>query len=125
MKRICYAVVLVLFALSVSSALADATLRAGDSFELRIGGVPSDDQATISSNYTVDGEGYLNLPYIGKIQVAQMTVSAIQSNIEHKYVAQGIFTHPTITLNVQVRPPFRERGRTGQKPRARTLTRPT
>ena len=32
--------------------------------------------------------------------VARLTPSAIQSNIEHTYVSQGIFTHPTITLSI-------------------------
>ena len=100
MKSIFCLSVLAVLTLSVSSALADAVLRSGDSFELRIGGVPPDDVATISSNYTVDGEGYLNLPYIGKILVARMTASSIQSTIERAYVSQGIFTHPTVTLNI-------------------------
>ena len=93
-------VVLAVLALSISSAMADSPIRSGDSFEIRIGGVPGDDQQTISTNYTVDGEGYLNMPYIGKVMVAHLTASAIQSSIEHAYVAQGIFTHPTITLNM-------------------------
>ena len=100
MKTASWFVVVALVLLSVHSAFADSTLRPGDSFEIRIGGVPPDDVGTINSNYTVDGEGNLNLPYIGKIFVAHMTVSAIQSAIEHAYVSQGIFTHPTITLNM-------------------------
>ena len=63
--------------------------------------MPADDQATISSNYTVDGEGYVNLAYIGKIQVLRLTPSGIQAAIEHAYVSQGIFTHPTVTVNMQ------------------------
>ena len=100
MKKSACFVVLILLALSVSSAFADATLRAGDTFELRIGGVPSDDQATISSSYTIDGDGYLNLPLLGKIKAALMTASAVQSSIERAYVSEGIFTHPTITINI-------------------------
>lgn len=100
MKRILCFVVLAMLAFTVSSARADATLRPGDTFDLRIGGVPSDDQATISSGYTVDGEGNLNLPLIGKIRAAGLTASAIQSSIERTYVSQGIFTHPTITINI-------------------------
>ena len=100
MKKTFGLVVVALLAFTASSAFADAMLRTGDAFDLRIGGVPSDDQATISSNYTIDGEGYLNLPYIGKIRAAQMTASAVQASIERAYVSQGIFTHPTITINI-------------------------
>ena len=81
------------------TALADATIRPGDTFELRIGGVPPDDAAAISSNYVADGEGNINLPYINKIHVAGLTISAVQSAIERAYISPGIFTHPTITVN--------------------------
>ena len=80
--------------------LSAQSLRVGDSFDLRIGGVPSDDIGTISSNYTIDGEGYLNLPMLGKLHVAGMTPSQIQSAVEHSYVERGIFTRPTITLSI-------------------------
>ena len=95
-----FPILLTVLAFSISPVLADAVLRPGDSFDLRIGGVPGEDQAAISSNYTLDGEGYLNLPYIGKIQVAKMSASAVQSTIEHAYVSQGVFTRPTITITI-------------------------
>ena len=84
-----------------TSKLSAQALRVGDSFDLRIGGVPSDDQANISSNYTIDGEGYLNLAYLGKIHVAGLTPSAIQSTVERAYVDRGIFSRPTVTLTIQ------------------------
>ena len=85
---------------SVTSSFADATIRAGDSFDLRIGGVPSDEISTISSNYTVDGEGCLNMPYVGKIRVSGKTASEIQFLVERTYMDQAIFTHPTISLTM-------------------------
>ena len=93
-------ILVVLVACCVSSALADATLRPGDTFDLRIGGVPGDEMAAISSSYTLDGEGYLNLPYLGKLQVSGMTPGQIQALVERDYVERGIFTHPTITLSI-------------------------
>ena len=81
-------------------------MRVGDSFDLRIGGVPSDDSAAISQNYTIDGEGCLNISYLGKMHIAGMTTSQIQSMVERAYVDRGIFTHPTITLSVQSAPRF-------------------
>ena len=80
--------------------LSAQALRVGDSFDLRIGGVPSDDISTVSSNYTIDGEGYLNLPYLGKVHVAGMTASQIQSAVERAYIDRGIFKQPTITLSI-------------------------
>ena len=81
-------------------AQGDALLRAGDSFDLRISGVPSDDSALISSNYTIDGQGYMNLSYIGKVKVGGRTASEVQSLVEHTYVSEGIFTHPTVAINI-------------------------
>lgn len=88
------------FALSVVSVRADAPLRKGDQFDLRIGGVPSEEMSAITSSYTIDGEGCLNLPYINKVQVEGKTPSQVQSVIEQAYVERGIFTHPTITVSI-------------------------
>ena len=87
-------------ALPIVSARADAPLRKGDQFDLRIAGVPSDEMGKISSNYTIDSEGCLNLAYIGKVQVEGKSPSDIQSIVERTYVDRGIFTHPTVTVSV-------------------------
>lgn len=100
MKKIRFAILLVVATMATLQAKADAPIRPGDSFELKIGGVPSTDASLISSSYTVDGEGCLNLAYIGKVQVAGMTPSQIQSSVERSYVDKGIFTHPTVSLNI-------------------------
>ena len=102
MKKASFLVALAAMAAFASSAMADATLRPGDSFELRIGGVPPDDAATISSNYVADGEGNINLPLVGKIHVSGLTISAVQAAIERTYISAGIFTKPTITVNPTV-----------------------
>ena len=81
-------------------AQGDALIRPGDAFDLRISGVPSDDSGLISSNYTVDGQGYMNLSYIGKVKVAGKSASEAQSLVEHMYVTEGIFTHPTVSINI-------------------------
>lgn len=87
--------------LAAGAAKAEAPLRVGDTFELRIGGVPIDDQQSITSTYTVDGGGGLNLPYIGKLKVDGMTSSEIQNAVERLYREGGIFTHPSVTLVIQ------------------------
>ena len=102
MKRASFLVVVTAMVAFASSAMADAVIRSGDSFDLRIGGVPPEEAGSISSNYVTDGEGNINLPYIGKIHVSGLTVSAVQAAIERSYIAGGIFTHPTITVNPSV-----------------------
>lgn len=95
-----------LLALACTTARADAPLRVGDTFELRIGGVPPDDMASINSLYTIDGGGGLNLPHIGKLKVDGMTSSEVQSVVERMYREGGIFTHPSVTLVIQAQARF-------------------
>jgi protein involved in polysaccharide export with SLBB domain len=44
-------------------AYAQAMLRVGDPIELKIGGVPNEEQQQVNI-YTVDSNGSVNLPYI-------------------------------------------------------------
>lgn len=76
----------------------DAELRVGDALDLRISGVPGDDVAQISATYTVDNEGNINLPYIGKMKAQGVTAGALQTMIQSAYVQQKIFTNPTIII---------------------------
>lgn len=77
---------------------ADVVMRSGDSFELRLGGVPGDEAGAFNNTYTIDGDGHLNLPLLGKLNVSGLTPSRIQSTIEQAYVSRQIYTHPTVTL---------------------------
>ncbi len=93
------------FALAVALGLAtihaqDAVLRSGDTVELRIGGVPIEEIQQVSGPYTVDGEGFLNLPHIGKVRAASSTQAQVQAAIESGYRSQQIYTNPSITLLV-------------------------
>ncbi len=92
--------------MAAGSAWADAPLRIGDTFELRIGGVPPEDMSSINSTYTIDGGGGLNLPYIGKLKVDGMTSAEIQSTVERTYRDTGVFTHPSVTLVIQAQARF-------------------
>ncbi len=99
----------ILLCLAVAAPLAaraDAPVRSGDTFELRIGGVPPDDQAAVSGTYTVDGGGGLTLPYLDKLSVSGLTSSQIQSLVQRSYVDRRIFTHPSVTLTFSGAPRF-------------------
>jgi polysaccharide export outer membrane protein len=80
--------------------VAQAALRPGDTFELRMGGVPNDDQAAISQTYSLDGDGCVNLAYLGKVKVGGLAPGEIQTLIERSYVDHGIFTHPSVVLTI-------------------------
>lgn len=91
---------LLLFA-GALSASAQATLRVGDPVEMKIAGVPAEEQAQVNNTYTVDATGAINLPYINKVQAAGLTPALLASSIEGTYRSGRIFTNPTITIVMQ------------------------
>lgn len=98
MKKL-IAIAFVLIGMTVALK-ADTIIRSGDTFDLRIGGVPGAESANINGSYTIDDNGFLNVPLLGKLSVSNMTASQIQSTVERAYVSGGVYTHPTITINV-------------------------
>ena len=79
---------------------SEAAFRVGDSIELRIGGVPSEDISVVTGSYTVDGEGFINIPHVGKVRAAGLTQAALQRAVESAYKSNEIYTNPTITVTV-------------------------
>jgi polysaccharide export outer membrane protein len=86
-----------LFAFS-TMAWAQATLRVGDPVELRIGGIPNEEQQQVNNVYTVDATGCVNLPYINKIKAEGLTPAQLSRSIESNYRANKIYTNPNITI---------------------------
>ena len=75
-------------------------LRPSDSIQLKIGGVPTNDAKVITAEYVIDGQGYINLPNLGRIKISGLTISAAQTVIETGYRSHDIYTRPTITITV-------------------------
>ena len=100
MKKLLLAILAVVVCAVSTGWAQEVLLRPGDAFDLRISGVPQDDQGTISGNYTIDGQGFFSLSYIGRIKAGGRTAGDVQAAIERMYVDQGIFTHPTIAMNI-------------------------
>ncbi len=80
---------------------AQATLRVGDPVEIKIGGVPQEEQLQINNTYTVDSNGSVNLPYINKLRAQGLTPAQLSRSIEESYRAGKIYTNPTITILMQ------------------------
>ncbi len=93
------ATVLVFFVLALS-AFAQATLRVGDPLEMKIGGVPNEEQVQINNTYTVDATGSVNLPFINKVRADGLTPAQLSSSIEGAFRANKIYTNPTITITM-------------------------
>ena len=77
-----------------------ALLRNGEQIDIRLGGVPQEEISQISGQHQVDGEGFVNLPHIGKIKANGVTQSALQQAIENAYRSNQIYSNPTVTVNV-------------------------
>lgn len=84
-----------------SAAFAQATLRVGDPVELKISGVPAEEQTQVNNTYTVDAAGAINLPYINKVRADGLTPAQLASQIEGSYRSARIYTNPTITIVMQ------------------------
>jgi polysaccharide export outer membrane protein len=84
-----------------SGAFAQATLRVGDPIEIKVGGVPNEEQVQVNNTYTVDANGSVNLPYINKVKAAGLTPAQLARSIEEIYRANRIYTNPTITILMQ------------------------
>lgn len=94
------AVLLLIFATAVA-AHAQATLRIGDPIEVKVSGVPTEDQNQVNNTYTVDAEGAINLPYIGKVHAEGKTPGQLARSIEDNYRSNKVYTNPNITILMQ------------------------
>jgi protein involved in polysaccharide export with SLBB domain len=81
-------------------AFAQATLRVGDPVDLRIGGIPNDEQIQVNNTYTVDANGSVSLPYVNKIKAEGLTPGQLARSIEEAYRSNKIFTNPNITITM-------------------------
>jgi polysaccharide export outer membrane protein len=93
--------ILLLLAGAAVPAYSQATLRIGDPVELKISGVPADEQAQVNNVYTVDANGSINLPYINKVRADGLTPAQLAGSIEGAYRSTRIYTNPTITIVMQ------------------------
>jgi protein involved in polysaccharide export with SLBB domain len=89
------------FAFSPLQASQEVAMRSGDQVMIRLAGVPFEDVSQVSGNYTIDGSGDINLPYIGKIHAAGLRQAEIQNSIEGAYKTKGIYSAPIVTVSVQ------------------------
>ena len=90
-----------LLLLTTRCIFAQATLRVGDPVEVKIGGVPQEEQLQVNNTYTVDSNGSVNLPYITKLRAQGLTPAQLARSIEQAYRANKIYTNPTITILMQ------------------------
>ena len=79
-----------------------AKLRAGDVFEMKLTGVMIEVIQDIANlQYTIGPDGTVNIPLIGKIRASGLTATQLEDAIQAKYIADKIFTKPTVIINPQ------------------------
>lgn len=100
------ACVFTIFVVSTCSVWAQAPLRAGDTVEIRLSGVPATYAAEFSQVYNIDNRGLVNLPYIGEIRAQGLLANQLQTDIQNRLVAKEIYTNPTITVSTADTPRF-------------------
>jgi len=82
-------------------AQAEVRLAAGQSFALRLAGVPSEETLSVSATYTISSGGKVKLPYLSaEVDAAGLSPTELQRKIENAYKTAEIYTHPTITVMV-------------------------
>jgi protein involved in polysaccharide export with SLBB domain len=85
---------------SLPASAEEFILRPSDTIQLKIAGVPTNDARVITAEYVIDGQGYINLPNLGRIKISGLTIIAAQTVIETGYRSDDIYTRPTITIMV-------------------------
>ena len=75
-------------------------LRSGDSIELRLGGVPREEIDQVAGTYTIDTQGFVNVPSVGRVEAAGLSQQDLQASIEEKYREKGVYSNPTVTVMI-------------------------
>ncbi len=101
------ALLLLTLALLAPRGWSQAPLRSGDTFELRLNGVPSAEAQDVYGQYTVADDGMVSLPLlVGAVRASGLTPPQFARAAEKKYVEQKIFTNPTIQINLPTQSRF-------------------
>lgn len=80
------------------ASLCQAAIKPNDVLDIRIQGVPSGEQARISSQYQVSSSGYIQMWTIGAVKAAGKTQSRLANDIAAAYRQRQIYTNPTFQV---------------------------
>lgn len=86
---------------SGGSAQGTATLRAGDSFEMRLSGMEAPYGDEFARPYLVDSDGTVNFPYIKEVRADGYTPGQLERIVQQKLISARIFTNPTVNITMQ------------------------
>ena len=88
--------------LAAANPLENKPIRIGpgQKVELRISGVPKSEMKNWNGPYRVDANGFIKLPYLGKIQLDGTTPDQAGAKIRDLLKDRRIFTQPDIEITI-------------------------
>jgi protein involved in polysaccharide export with SLBB domain len=86
-------------AVSSAEIAAQYRLAPGDKIRLTVFNQPN-----LSSDYTVDGGGYISLPLVGPMKAGDQTTHQLEQEIAQELVSRGFLVNPNVTIQI---PEFR------------------
>ncbi|MGV3533585.1 MAG: polysaccharide biosynthesis/export family protein [Chthoniobacteraceae bacterium] len=82
------------------SSNQSAVLRVNDSFEMQLGGVPPEYAVEFRLQYTVGDDGNVQVPLIGSMRAAGLSISRFSDSVAEKLRNDKIFKFPTVAVNL-------------------------
>lgn len=83
----------------MSTALANSNITPGTALDIRIFGVPNQEQASFNGVRAVDPNGLLFLPFLEEgIQAGGLSSAALARKIEKAYKSAEIYSNPRISI---------------------------
>ena len=89
-----------LIASGVVASAQEPILERGQSFSLRIAGVPVDDATSINQTYTISDGGTFKLLYLSEMTAAGLRPSQLARKIESAYRSAEIYTKPNVVISL-------------------------
>ncbi|MGC4016683.1 MAG: polysaccharide biosynthesis/export family protein [Luteolibacter sp.] len=80
------------------TAHGQTSIRAGQAIKIDIRGVPAQESARVSGEYTVSDGGTVNMPLIGLVSAAGSSPASLGARIEAAYKSAEIYTSPSVNV---------------------------
>jgi protein involved in polysaccharide export with SLBB domain len=102
MKTLLFLVLAILCQLPSLTLLAnEPVFTAGQSFSLRIAGVPPADAAGMNGMFTISDAGKLKLPFLkNELRAVGLTPTALQKLIAQAFIDGEIYSHPSVMISI-------------------------
>jgi polysaccharide export outer membrane protein len=84
---------------SFAAVQAAEKLTDGDMFSMSLSGAPREYTQEYDLTHTID-DGAINVPNVGRVKIAGLTMSQAAAAIEKRLRDEKIFTNPTVVINL-------------------------